>query len=80
MPNDIEYYGIRGMRRFDAYKDIERKKKYKVLRETYCNGRIEEYFIIGPDGIWAEGYDNPKAAVAEVLAVIPGIKAGDIEM
>ena len=77
---DISYFGIRGMRNNKYYASLPRAKKYKLMSETYEGGLITEYFIIGSDGVWCEGYTTPKGAIAEALAVIPGISVDDIEI
>ena len=81
MTRDIFWFGIRNARNNDAYKRNPKmgERKYKMVEETYEGGLIKEYFIIGPEGVWCEGHDNPKAAIHEALAVIPGISINDID-
>lgn len=77
--NDICFFGIRGTRNDKYYASLPRKRKYKIVSETYEGGFLTEYFLVGPDGVWCEGYTSKKGVIAEALAVIPGIRLKDIE-
>lgn len=72
--------GNKGARNDAFYAALPRNKKYKVMSETCEMYDLTEYFIIGPEGVLAEGYYSPEGAIAEALAVIPGITIDDIEM
>lgn len=78
--NRIYICGDKGARNDAFYAALPRNKKYKVMSETCEVYNLTEYFIIGPEGVWAEGHYNPEGAIAEALAVIPGITIDDIEM
>lgn len=75
---DLCYMDIRGMRNFKR-KPQKGQRKYKLECIAFEGGHYKEYCIVGPDGVWADCHTNPRGAIQEALAVIPGITLNDID-
>ena len=76
---DLCFAGVRGIWDF---KRIPKKgeRPYKLAEITFDDdGKLIEYCVVGPDGVWAEANYTPRAAIYEALAVIPGITINDID-